>query len=415
MGLCRLQIGWACTADRPAHLQAQSARTGCSAAIMAMPQPTSCRSPSRPSQSGPAALPPPSRCFKCSGRLLPQLHRLWWSAAAELGRGHRKGSRRLLRCGTGLRHRAAAGRAELAGGLQMVYNTSDWHSRSAARLAGCRERGSGRKKIGRALEPRRPRHRNRRDKNEAIEQLPNCQAMRGGDVRAAPRMQTPDPRSAGPDRPAAYLPRTCTTASVALRRRSPPGSPSTQTAATAVCTAAPSAPPQHPPAMQSIAAPHRPPLQQRPGGPAAAARRRPHPRAPPPAAYQQHMGGAATSSSDTDVSDIIHLAKHRMAKKQVAEPQGGLAEFLHKVTGGPPLLAALLVLWGRAAADALGSRRCLCSLVQWLCFRWVLPLTPACFQLCVGTIAQLYGSHGAIVCCRSSWRGASSSRSSRGR
>ena len=86
--------------------------------------------------------------------------------------------------------------------------------------------------------------------------------------------------------------------------------------------------------MQSIAAPHRPPLQQRPGGPAAAAFRRPtaqHPRAPPPAAYQQHMEGAAASSSDTDVSDIIHLAKHRMAKKQVAAPQGGLAEFMHKV------------------------------------------------------------------------------------
>lgn len=86
--------------------------------------------------------------------------------------------------------------------------------------------------------------------------------------------------------------------------------------------------------MQSIAAPHRPPLQERSGGPAAAARRRPavpQPRAPPPAAYQQHAGGAPTSSSDTDVSDIIHLAKHRMAKKQAVEPSGGLAEFLHKV------------------------------------------------------------------------------------
>lgn len=47
------------------------------------------------------------------------------------------------------------------------------------------------------------------------------------------------------------------------------------------------------------------------------------------AAYQ----GRVVSSTDSDVADIIHLAKHRLAKKGVAPPQGGMAEFMHKVGG----------------------------------------------------------------------------------
>ena len=73
--------------------------------------------------------------------------------------------------------------------------------------------------------------------------------------------------------------------------------------------------------------------RQRPRLAAAAARStaRSRGRAPPAAAYQPRS--TPISSTDSDVSDIINLAKHRMARKQQAAevPQGPLGDFLHKV------------------------------------------------------------------------------------
>lgn len=74
---------------------------------------------------------------------------------------------------------------------------------------------------------------------------------------------------------------------------------------------------------------------QRPGSRLAAATppARPAARRCRPAAYQgglQQGGAPAASSAEAEVSDIIHLAKHRLARKAAAPPEGGLAEFFYK-------------------------------------------------------------------------------------
>lgn len=171
--------------------------------------------------------------------------------------------------------------------------------------------------------------------------------------------------------------------------------------------------PQPPPRNLNLAAQLRPPARprghsppdmqpaaaaaglrhQRPGGRLAATPPvRPAARRCRPAeAYQgglQQGGAPAASSTDTEVADIIHLAKHRLAKKTTAPPEGGIAEFFHKARRG-----GLQVVGSRLRQSAVAAWRRVHA-----CSWWRRVRQPGSGGSALA--APSVGSRPAAACCR---------------